>query len=132
MIQQIKTLKIIKKWAFFPRHPYRMWIIWGSGSGKTSVFLNLIKEQDSDNITDKSYLYPKDLSERKYQFFIKRREDVGIKYLNDPKAFMDYSAYMDDVYNNINDYNPNRKIWIVFDDMITDVMTNKIFQAIIK
>ena len=132
MIQQIKTLKIIKKWAFFSRHPYRMWIIWGSGSGKTSVFLNLIKEQDSDNITDKSYLYPKDLSERKYQFFIKRREDVGIKYLNDPKAFMDYSVYMHDVYNNINDYNPNRKIWIVFDDMITDIMTNKIFQAIIK
>ena len=34
---------------------------------------------------------------------------------------------MDDVYNNINDYNPNRKrtILIVFDDMIDDIMTNK-------
>ena len=41
---------------------------------------------------------------------------------------------MDDVYNNINDYNPNRKrkIFIVFDDMIADIMTNKKFQAIIK
>ena len=41
---------------------------------------------------------------------------------------------MDDVYENINDYNPNwwRKILIVFDDMIADIMTNKRFQAIIK
>ena len=41
---------------------------------------------------------------------------------------------MDDVYNNIDDYNPKRrrKILIVFDDMIADIMTNKKFQAIIK
>ena len=41
---------------------------------------------------------------------------------------------MDDVYNNIDDYNPKRKrkILIVFDDMIADLNTNKIFQAIIK
>ena len=41
---------------------------------------------------------------------------------------------MDDVYNNIDDYNPSRKrkILIVFDDMIADIMTNKKFQAIIK
>ena len=41
---------------------------------------------------------------------------------------------MDDVYNNINGDNPNRnkKILIVFDDMIADIMTNKKFQAIIK
>ena len=41
---------------------------------------------------------------------------------------------MDDVYNNIGDYNPKRKrkILIVFDDMVTDIMTNKGFQAIIK
>ena len=41
---------------------------------------------------------------------------------------------MDDVYENITDYNPNRrrKILIVFDDMIADIMTNKKFQAIIK
>ena len=41
---------------------------------------------------------------------------------------------MDDVYNNINDYNPNRKgkILIVFDDMIADIMNNKKFQAIAK
>ena len=41
---------------------------------------------------------------------------------------------MDDVYENIHDYNPSRrrKILIVFDDMIADIMTNKKFQAIIK
>ena len=41
---------------------------------------------------------------------------------------------MDDVYENINDYNSSRKrkILIVFDDMIADIMTNKKFQAIIK
>ena len=41
---------------------------------------------------------------------------------------------MDDVYNNINDYNSNRKrkMLIVFDDMIADIMTNKRIQAKIK
>ena len=76
----------------------------------------------------------KDLSEPKYHFLIKKREDVGIKHLNDSKAFMKYSAYIDDVYNSIDDYNPTRKIktLIVFDDMIGDIMTNKKMQAIIK
>ena len=39
---------------------------------------------------------------------------------------------MDDVYTNIDDYNPSRKKKIVFDDMTADIMTNKTFQAIIK
>ena len=41
---------------------------------------------------------------------------------------------MDDVYENIDHYNPNRKrkVLIVFDDMIADIMTNKKFQSIIK
>ena len=57
-----------------------------------------------------------------------------IKKLNDPSAFIEYSNTMDDVYNNIDDYNPKRKrkILIVFDDMIADILTNKRFQAIIK
>ena len=96
--------------------------------------LNLVKEKDSDNLIDKIYLHAKDLNEPEYQFLIKKREDIGINHLNDPKAFMEYSTFMDDIYNNINDYNPNRKrkILIVFDDMTADVMTNKKFQAIIK
>ena len=54
--------------------------------------------------------------------------------INDSKAFIEYSKCMDDVNNNIDDYNPSRKsqILIVFDDMIADIMTNKKFQAIIK
>ena len=65
---------------------------------------------------------------------IKKCEDVGIKHLNDPNAFIECSNAMDDVYGNINDYNSNRreKILIVFDDMIADIMTNKKFHAIIK
>ena len=79
-------------------------------------------------------LYAKDLNEPKYRFLLKKREDVGIKHLNDPKPFIEYSAFMDAVYNNITDYNPNRKrkILIVLDDMIADITTNKKFQAKIK
>ena len=65
---------------------------------------------------------------------IKKREDAWIKNLNDPSAFIEYSNTMDDVCNNIDDYNPKRKgkTLIVFDDMIADIMTNKRFQVIIK
>ena len=62
----------------------------GFGSGKTNASLNSIKEKDSDNPIDKIYLYAKDLSEPKYQSLIKKREDVGIRYLNDPKAFIEH------------------------------------------
>ena len=86
------------------------------------------------NLIDKIDLYAKDLNEPKYQFLIKKREDLEIKYLNDPKSFIEHSQYMGNVYNNIYDYNPNRnrKILIVFDDMVPDIMTNKKFRAIIK
>ena len=106
-------------------------IIGGSGSRKTNTLLNLINEQ---NNIDKIYLHAKDLSEPKYEFLIKKRENVEIKHLNDPNAFIECSNTMDDVYENINDYNPirKRKKLIVFDDMIADIMTNKRFQAIIK
>ena len=102
------------------------------GKGKTNALLNLIQKQDNDNLIYKIYLYTKDLSEAKYQFLIKKREDAGIKKLDDPSAFIEYSNTMDDVYNSIDDYNPKRKrkILIVFDDMIADVMTNKKSQTI--
>ena len=51
-----------------------MLMIGGSGLGKTNVLFNLIKEQDSDSLIDKIYLYAKDLNELKYQFLIKKRE----------------------------------------------------------
>ena len=68
-----------------------------------------MKDQYSDNFIDKTYLYGKDLNEPKYQFLIKKRENLGIKHLNDPKAFIEYSTHMNDVYNNVKDYHPNRK-----------------------
>ena len=65
---------------------------------------------------------------------IKKRENAGIKHLNNPNAFIECSDMMDDVYKNINDYNPSRrrKKLIAFDDMVADIMTNKRFLAIIK
>ena len=41
---------------------------------------------------------------------------------------------MDEVHENIDNYNPcrKRKVLIVFDGIIADIMTNKKFQVIIK
>ena len=65
---------------------------------------------------------------------IEKRENAGIKNLNDPNAFIEYSSTMDEVSNNTHDYNSKRKrkVLIVFDDMIAAIITNKNFQAIIK
>ena len=106
------------KWPYISDHPYRILIIGGSGSGKTNVLINLVKEQDD---IDKIYLYAKDLTEPKYEFLIKKRE-------NDSSAFIGCSNTMDDVYENIDDYNPSRKrkILVVFDDMIAEIMTNNL------
>ena len=106
-------------------------IIDSSGSGKTNELINLVNEQHD---IEKIYLYARDLSEPKYEYLIKKHKNVGIKHSNNPNAFIECSNTMDDVYKNINDYNPirKRKKLIVFDDMIADIMTNKRFQAIIK
>ena len=79
-------------------------------------------------------MYTKDLSEPRYQILIKKREDAGIKNLNDQSAFIEYPGTVGGVYNNIDDYNRRRKrkVLIVFDDLIADIMTNNRFQAIIK
>ena len=115
-----------EKWPYIPDHPYRILIIGGSGSGKTNALLNLINEQYN---IDRIYLYAKDLSEPKYEYLIKKHQNAGIKYLNDPNAYTECFNTIDDVYENINDYNPRRqgKKLIVFDDMIADNMTNKKF-----
>ena len=64
---------------------------------------------------DKIYLYAKDLCEVKYQYLINKRECVGIDHFNDPKAFIEYSVDMHDVYKNIDEHNPDKenKILIV-------------------
>ena len=81
-------------------------MIGGSGSGKTNTLLNLIDNQPD---IDKIYLYAKDLYEPKYQFLINKRESIGLKHFIDPKAFIEYSKGMCDVYKNIDDYNPGKK-----------------------
>ena len=117
-------------WPYIPDHPYRILIVGGSGSGKTNALLNLINNQPD---IDKIYLYVKDPYEDKYQFLIIKRESIGLKHSNDPKAFIGYSNDMHDVYGNINDYNPDKenKILIVFDDMIADMVNNKKLNLIV-
>ena len=65
---------------------------------------------------------------KKNQYLINKREKAGLNHFNDPKAFMEYSNDMQDVYKNIEDYNSikNCKILIVFDDMIADMINNKL------
>ena len=118
------------KWPCIPDHPYRILIIGGSGSGKTNALLNLINNQPD---IDKIYLYEKDPYEKIYQYLINKREKVGLNHFNDPKAFMEYSNDMQDVYKNIEDYNPikKRKILIVFDDMIADIINNNNLNLIV-
>ena len=96
----------LEKWPFLPDCTYRTLIIGGSGSGKTNAVLNLIKEQDD---IDKIYLYAKDLSEPKYEFLIKKKKDVGIKYCNYSNAFIECSNTINNVYENNDNYNPSRK-----------------------
>ena len=57
---------------------------------------------------DKIYLCAKEPYESKYQLVIKRCKNAGMKHYNNPKAAIEYSNTMDDVYHNINNYTPNR------------------------
>ena len=97
-----------------------MLIIGSSGSGKTNALLNLIQKQNNGSPIDKIYLYAKELNEPKYQLLIERCENAAIKNYYDPSAFIEYSNTMDDVYNNIDDYNSKRKrkVLILFDDVL--------------
>ena len=111
--------------------PFRMLIIGPSGSNKTNTLLHLINNLHP---IDKIYLYAKDIHEPKYEYLINKREQAGIRNLNDPNAFIEYSDDMNDVVDDINNYNKNRdkKVLIVFDDMIADIEYNKNFKQIIK
>ena len=82
---------------------------------------------------DKIYLYTKDPFEAKYRLLINKRESTGLKHLNDFKAFVEYSNDTDNIYENIEKYNPNKehKILTVFDDMIVDMLSNKKLNPIV-
>ena len=117
-------------WPQIPDHPYRILIIADSRSGKISSLFNLINQQPD---IDKIYLYAKDPYEAKYQFLIDKQKSASLNHFNDSKAFIEYSNDMDDIYKNIEEYNPNKKckILIAFDDMIADMLSNRKFNSIV-
>ena len=99
-------------WPHTPDHPYRILIIGGSRSGKTKVLVNLIDNQPD---IDKICLYAKDPYEAKYQYLINKRESVELNHCNNPKACIEHSNDMHDVYKNIDEYM----------NMIADMINNK-------
>ena len=112
------------KWPHIPDHPYRILIVGGSGSRKTNALLNLMNNQPD---IDKICLYANDPYETKYQYLINKREKVGLDHFKDPRTLMEYSKDMEDVYKNIENYNPRKKhkILIVIDDITADMYNNK-------
>ena len=138
MKQMINSDDVIKEeikehnpnWSEISDNLYRILIIGGSGSGKTDSLFNLISLKPD---IDEFYLYPKDPYKAKYQFLINKRDTTGLKHFNDSKAFIEYSNDMDEIYKNIEEYNPNkkRKILIVFDDIIADLLSNKKLNPIV-
>ena len=71
-------------------------------------------------------MYAKDPYKAKYQFLINKQESTGLKHLNESRAFIEYSNNMDDIYKNIEEYNPNIKMKIIISfDMIADMLRNK-------
>ena len=119
-----------KNWPYIPDHPYKILIIDGSGSEKTNLLLNSIENQPD---IDKTQLYAKDHYEEKYQYLINKRQGTGVDYFYSPKAFIEYSNDMHDVYKNMNKYNIDKEneILIVFDDTIADMIHNKKLKLIV-
>ena len=105
-------------------------MIAGSGSGKTNALFNLIGHHSD---LDKIHLYAKDSYRAKYQLLINKCEGVGLNEYNDSKAFIEYSNDMDDICENIEEYSQDkeRKMLIVFDDMIADMLFNKKLNPVI-
>ena len=89
---------------YTPYHPYRILIFGGSGSGKTNVLLSLVR-LDIGNV----YLYVKNPLKSKYQLLINGTEIVGIKKIKNSKELIGYSQTIDDVYKNLELYNPRKK-----------------------
>ena len=106
-------------WSQIP-DPYIILRIRGSASGKK----NLLSQQPN---IGKVYLYAKDPYEAKYQFLIHNKRSAGLKHFNDFKAFIEYCNNTDDIYKNIEEYSPNKKqkVLIVFNDMVSDMLSNR-------
>ena len=124
------TEKHSSSWLEIPNLPYRILVIGGSRLGTTNALLNLINHK---LYADKIYVYTKDAYEAKYQFLINKCKRAGLKHCNDSETFIEYSNDMNDIYKNIEEYHPNkeRKILIVFDNMIADMLSNKKLNPIV-
>ena len=97
---------------------------------KNKCIIKLINNQTDIN---KTYLYAKDPYEAKYEFLINKRKNTRLKHFDDPKAFIEYSNNMEDVYKNIEEYDLGKKhkTLIVFDDMIADMINNKKLNSVV-
>ena len=120
-------------WSQFLDNSNIILITGDSRSGKTYTLLNLINHQPH---IDLIYLYEKDQYETKYQFLSNKCENVDLMHSDDSKTFFEYFEYssdIDNIYENIDKENRNkkRKIIIAFDYMIVDMLSNKKLNAII-
>ena len=120
-----------EKWPFISRSPEQNFNNWSLWIWKNKCIIEFNKSVGWYWLN--LFVY-KRFKWTKVWILIKKRENAGIKHFNDAKAFIECSNTMDEVYENIDDYNPNRerKILIECDDMIADIMTNKKVKAIIK
>ena len=118
------------KWTEIPDISWRILTGRGSGSRKTNSLLNL---SNCEPDIDKIHLSTKHPYEAKFTLLINKRKSTGSMYLNDWKSFIKCSNDMDDIYKNIEDYNPNKKqiILIVSDGMIAEMVSNKILNPIV-
>ena len=110
-------------WLLIPDHSYRKLIFGGSRSRKTNSLFKLINQQPG---IDKIYLYTKDPYEARYKILFNKRESTCLKHFDYPKAFIECSNDMDDIYENIEEHNPNKKCkkLNVFDDMMPDMLSD--------
>ena len=111
-------------------HIHKMLLVGESWYWKTNALLDLL---DHESDIDKINLYVEDPYKARFQLFIDKRQITGLKYLNDSNAFTEYSNHMNDIFKNIEECNLNkkRKIFIVFDDMITDILSNKTLYSVV-
>ena len=118
-------------WPQILDHSYRIWIIRWSGSRYANSLFNLIGQQPD---IDKMYWYAKYSYEVKYQFLINKRESTSSKHFKDSKVFIKFFNNMDNIYENIKEYNPNKKckMLIAFDNMIADMLRNKKLNLIVS
>ena len=93
-------------WPEIPDNPYRLLVVGGAGFGKTNALLNLINHEPD---IDKNVSFARDPYETKYHLLINKRVSTSLNYLNDFKAFIEYSNDKDEIYKNIEKYNPNKK-----------------------